>query len=259
MSRIKAVTNSALDKIRILFKNVDKDITYRGLGDNGRFGNQLWQIFSTLGIASRFDKLPKLGGWKYRGFFSFPEELWLEPSIWTVSSPSYAKYLGSQAVYLQDLALLPTDFDFMKSCLLPHPTLRLKIDKLSKKYSIHERHAIHIRRGDYLENRDYHTVPDLNWYKSEVRKNSLVFTDDVAWCTQFIPRTEVVDENEVISWLLMSRCESFLISASSYSWWAAYISGSFDVKYPKPWSPQSPSVWNTELFLPKHFEPKPLS
>lgn len=259
MSRIQVVANNALDEIRILFKNIDRDITYRGLGANGRFGNQLWQIFSTLGIASRFDKRPKLGEWKYREFFSFPEELWLKPNLWTISSQSYAKHLGGQVAYLQDLALLPTDLEFMKRCLLPNPTLKLKIDELSKKYSIHERHAIHIRRGDYLQNRNYHTVPDLNWYKSEVRKNSLIFTDDIPWCTEFMPHTEVVGENEIISWLLMSQCESFLISASSYSWWAAFISGSVDVKYPKPWSPQSLSVWNTELFLPKHFESKQLS
>lgn len=252
---IKA-TETSLNRVRKLSTNFDPDITFRNLGLHGRFGNQLWQIFSTLGIGLTNGKNAKFGEWLYSAFFSFPESFWQTPNWWTPNSTSFTPHLGKQAIYLQDFSLLPKDKEMIKEYLIPNNFFQSKIDEISRKYSIANRHAVHIRRGDYLSSSEYHTVPGLDWYASGLRDNSLIFTDDMSWCAREFPGIERVSENDIFSWILMSKCESFLISASSYSWWAAFVSDSTDVTYPDPWSPQKLEEWNTNLFLPNYFKPK---
>ena len=235
------------------------NLTFRGLGEFGRFGNQLWQIFSTIGIAQRNDKKLKLGPWEYSKFFSFPVSLWDTPTALDPNSTMFAKHLGKQSIYLQDLSLLPGDFQWMKDCLQPSDLINDRIEQLSVIYSITERHAVHIRRGDYLFNVDYHTVPSENWIRERLQAESIIFSDDIEWCRSKFPKTEIIDEDEIMSWLLMSRCKKFLISASSYSWWAAYISGSRDVVYPYPWTPQLEKEWDVTLMLPNYFQPNPIA
>ena len=240
----------------IFFKS--REITYRNLGKNGRFGNQLWQIFSTIGISQKLNLEVKFGAWEYEKYFSFPEKFWERPKFQSLNSTIFAKHLGSQATYLQDLNLIPADIEGIKQYLKPSYEIAEVLETYSDLYKITNRQAIHIRRTDYLLNDNYHTVPGIKWYKDEINDESLIFTDDIAWCKKNFGNVEIVNQNEIISWFLMARCKSFVISASSYSWWAAYISQSRNVIYPKPWSQVSLKKWNTQLFLPNYFTPKVL-
>jgi hypothetical protein len=160
---------------------------------------------------------------------------------------------------MQDLSLLPEDFKLIQRYLQPSDLIYEQIENSSTKYAISERHAVHIRRKDYLTNANYHTVPSKNWFHDRLRNESLIFTDDIEWVKKNFPTTDIVDEDEITSWLLMSRCRSFTISASTYSFWAACISGSKDVTYPHPWTPQPVQVWNTNLFIPTYFQPNQLA
>jgi hypothetical protein len=258
MTKIQKIFTHKLHNFKFFFQKFDRYIAFHNLGSYGSFGNQLWQIFATIEIANRLHKESKFGDWTYRKYFSFPDEIWKRPNEWSANSPDFALHLGKQSIYLQDISLLPADKSWMKKCLTPSKYLNGRLEELSDRYSINERHAVHIRRGDYLMNSDYHTVPSFEWYRSGLQSNSLIFSDDIDWCYSKFPGTEIVRESEILSWMLMSRCESFLISASSYSWWAAYLSGSKEVVYPEPWSPQSIEEWNTNLLIPNYFTPKPL-
>ena len=48
-------------------------LTYRLLGRNGRLGNQLWQIASTIGIARARGEQAGFPFWRYRPYFSVPD------------------------------------------------------------------------------------------------------------------------------------------------------------------------------------------
>ena len=101
--------------------------------------------------------------------------------------------------------------------------------------------AIHIRRGDYLNNpkaRYFHGILGENYYKNSIRyiksrvKNPLffIFSDDVDLVkkTFFFFNNEkyiFIDTNSPINDLnLMSKCKHFIIANSSFSWWAAWLS-----------------------------------
>ena len=122
--------------------------------------------------------------------------------------------------------------------------------------------AIHIRRGDYVSDpvaTERHLICDMPWYKAAwnfVRSNledshAFVFSDDPAWVRDnlnFEGNITIVentpDEEPWKDMARMSLCEHYIISNSSYSWWAAYLSNSASkmVVAPKYWFNGVPSV-----------------
>jgi hypothetical protein len=128
---------------------------------------------------------------------------------------------------------------------------------------------IHIRRGDYLHfgNQEKHGVININYIKAgikyyrEVLSNVLffVFSDDINWCRENLPHEEDVylinedlDQGKT-SFSLMRHCKYFIISNSTFSWWAAYLSNFSDKKVicPKKWF--NDSNINTKDLIPTNW------
>lgn len=122
------------------------------------------------------------------------------------------------------------------------------IDEISNNNSI----AIHIRRGDFLlqKNLNHHT--DLsNYYSNAIREASknnynlkfFLFTDDPKWVSKnFNIKGEktVVNinhgKNSYIDMHLMSLCKINIIANSSFSWWGAWLNKSNEnIFAPKNW------------------------
>ena len=97
--------------------------------------------------------------------------------------------------------------------------------------------AIHIRRGDYLNNPLHNTDKDL-FYKNAMEiiekrvENPVyfVFSDDMSWVKlNFTTNKETVfvDFNDASSSFedlkLMSACKHNIIANSSFSWWGAWL------------------------------------
>ena len=111
--------------------------------------------------------------------------------------------------------------------------------------------AIHVRRGDYVENPFYVDLMTTGYYERAMalfpNESFLIFSDDIKWCKQqdifkncefSERRTEVEDLN------LMAGCKGVIIANSSFSWWGAYLS-SGRVIAPKEW--YSDGVERTKL------------
>jgi hypothetical protein len=93
--------------------------------------------------------------------------------------------------------------------------------------------AINVRRGDYLTQPRRHPVITLD-YINEAYKHLpkcdyiLILSDDIKWCKEniLLPNNVIFVENywdhEGI-WLL-SLCDHFIISNSTFSWWGAWLS-----------------------------------
>jgi hypothetical protein len=229
-------------------------VTYRQLGLNGRLGNQLWQIFSTVGIAKMNKKTPVFPNWSYMDSFSFPKSLFRDAiPTQAIESPYFAKYLKSQSGYLQDLKLIRDVGTEIGQWTMPSEKISQAVEVLDSKYDFKNRHAMHIRRGDYVALSNYHSLPPANWFREQIKDSTLIFSDDPKWCAQAFPGVDIFVENEITSFHSMRLCGDFTISASSYSWWAAFLSQSTKVTYPAPWSQVDLAQWNTDLFIPKNF------
>lgn len=99
--------------------------------------------------------------------------------------------------------------------------------------------CVSIRRGDFLnaENKDKHFVCDKNYFKKAINEMNkyidnpkyIIFSDDIKWCKEnisFIEGAEFESGTDPV-WeklRLMYTCKNFIISNSTFSWWAQYLS-----------------------------------
>ncbi len=98
--------------------------------------------------------------------------------------------------------------------------------------------AIHIRRGDYLNN-PVHNVFDISYIEKGIalmqdtigeKIQLYIFSDDLKWCRENlntlypnIPKLFCEGGNAKEDLQLMSMCQHFIIANSSFSWWAAWL------------------------------------
>ena len=100
--------------------------------------------------------------------------------------------------------------------------------------------GIHVRRGDYLNiiNASYHETQNLDYYKRAVEyveriienPTFFVFSDDIDWCKQaflfndfcFIDKN--INNNALEDFEMLKSCSHHIISNSTFSWWAAWLS-----------------------------------
>ena len=114
--------------------------------------------------------------------------------------------------------------------------------------------AVHIRRGDYLEaltsqiyetqSLDYYTDA-INDIRSKVTNPLFcVFSDDIEWCKEhFKHLDDVVFPGQIsagdalVEFELMKNCHHFIISNSTFSWWASWLGKNDDsiIIYPQKW------------------------
>lgn len=116
--------------------------------------------------------------------------------------------------------------------------------------------AVHVRRGDYVTSDDARrTFGALNpsYYHSSLDKlqvkieDAIFFSDDVEHVVNVfgVARGQVIGPRDTSddfeSLLLMSMASKLVIANSTFSWWAAELSGSRSkVCFPAPWFPGQP-------------------
>lgn len=114
--------------------------------------------------------------------------------------------------------------------------------KLANQMLKSESVAVHIRRGDYLDPRYQHlNICDANYYRKSVKyimdhvnnPTFYIFSNshtDITWIrnnyTFFPLNTVYVDQNnkDYQELQVMYHCKHFIISNSTFSWWAQYLS-----------------------------------
>jgi hypothetical protein len=115
--------------------------------------------------------------------------------------------------------------------------------------------CFHIRRGDYaVENRAHCTLSYYRRAMVEIEKrvsnpHFFVFSDDLEWVKNNIDFgsrniTYVNSNNDSCNELnIMKHCKHFVLSNSTFSWWAQYLSESEKkvVIAPRPWLRRIPS------------------
>lgn len=115
-----------------------------------------------------------------------------------------------------------------------------------------QRVAIHVRRGDYVSDpvaQAMHLVCDTAWYRNAWNHlrtgmsdcQAIVFSDDAEWASQNLMLEGDVHyvraDRGRPAWAdmaQMSQCQHFIISNSSFSWWAAYLGQSKDSRVIAP-------------------------
>lgn len=113
--------------------------------------------------------------------------------------------------------------------------------------------VINVRRGDYLHYPTYHPVVSPEYIHKALTlvpsNQYIVASDDISWCKEHlnIPNAIYLEGWKVHEQLwIMAMCHHFIISNSSFSWWAAYLSRHSGkiVIAPETWfGPEGPATW----------------
>lgn len=91
--------------------------------------------------------------------------------------------------------------------------------------------SVHVRRGDYLTLKEKHPEVTVDWYLEAMSKfegfNFQFFSDDIPWCrSTFGHRNDVsfsTGTSEIEDLISGSCCEHHVCSASTFSWWQAWL------------------------------------
>ena len=145
-----------------------------------------------------------------------------------------------------------------------------KFDRLDKNKSLYkniednESVCVTIRRGDFvsnLRNRAKHYICTPEYFEDAIElMNTMVpnlkyifFSDDIDWvkANVKIPENSLFEDGTDNVWeklRLMSSCKHFIISNSSFSWWAQYLSDNPNKKVIAPNKWLKHSFDNKDIF-----------
>lgn len=144
-----------------------------------------------------------------------------------------------------------------------------KFEKIFKKElgikKSENRVSVHVRLGDYINDpkiKNVHLVCDINWYKSamdylrKVNSNFVfeIFSDDYPTIKKYFTEDDVLINKPIANsptfydLYSMSLNDHFIISNSSYSWWASFLGEKnySKVLVPKYWEKNLKTINSTQ-------------
>jgi hypothetical protein len=211
-----------LDKFPEIYKlNIPKINNYK-----------FYKVLKILGIYKLINFFLNKNIEKFeRSPFTFNEDL-LKKKI--VNNFSITGYFQSEKYFLNYKKIVLKLLRFPKA---KNKLIQNYLNLIKNRNSV----AIHIRRGDYLNNpkvKCYHGVLGETYYKksiSYIKKNLkkplfFIFSDDINLVKKtflFLNKKKYIfiDTKSSISDLyLMSNCKHFIIANSTFSWWGAWLS-----------------------------------
>lgn len=242
-------------------------------------GNQLFQIASTIGVATYRRDEVSFPPWDYAPFFSIPGQCFSgEPGRDVTTLVPHLP--PAVAPYLQDYGLFsraaPRVREWLQPSTLAHEQLSQyeTFRKLEKPIL-----SVHVRRGDNVPGADpgvrdkhlYHPMPPLDYYKRAIKMYAgsyasiAVFGDDWSWNIRNVPgdyhhtgqpRTKehlpgyaTEPFSDWVDLFLQAECQYHIVSNSTFGWWGAFLANDPSPIVPRPWFGLRVTA-NAELMFP---------
>jgi hypothetical protein len=149
-----------------------------------------------------------------------------DPKLFFIENCNFDGYWQYTKYYDPILSRLQTEL-VVSSAFYTSEYLRLK--NIVKNESII---ALHVRRGDYVTTTKFKVLPLFYYYEAllHVKGNVFIFSDDLLWGEDhfkqeyFARKITFIDLPDYLSFDLMRQCSNFIISNSTFSTLAAYLS-----------------------------------
>ncbi len=155
--------------------------------------------------------------------------------------------------YWQNAKYFQKHLPELKKIFAPLNISQKQLD-LSMQINAQQSVAIHVRRGDYISNKNalaMHGICSIDYYENSIKHINeklenpffYIFSNDKLWCEQNLPSLfdgnfYIVENNsqEIDLWL-MSQCQHHIIANSTFSWWGAWLASNTSqiVITPDPW------------------------
>lgn len=251
-------------------------ITCLNIGYNGRFGNQIFQFAALLGISDKLGLVPKIpkrnltshlsqrlmNGHVFNARFELCDLFEIDQKFFddyiqinqTIEERHF--HFDENLFCISDFTNIngyfQTDKYFSHCQDLIKQQLKIKDDFINKAKSLLPKTdkqlvSIHIRRGDYATPNPYHPLNGEEYVNSALEKfkgggfHFVVISDDKNWCKDVWGQnsnfTILESDSSFIDFTTMTLCDHHIISNSSFSWWASYLSKNHNKKIiaPKNW------------------------
>lgn len=210
-------------------------VTFSELGKLGRLGNSLFQIAAVIGYARKYSQDYVLPMWEPAKHFKYnfnqsaiikPFTPYREPHFHYKEIPRYKNV--DLYGYFQSIRYWEHCQRDIRALFSPNDKLQETMDKNPMPSNVC---AIHVRRTDYLQLKDYHPSLPLDYYERAIKamnaEHYIVFSDDIPWCKEqsVFKDCEFINTGiDLVDFFIMRSCDRFIIANSSYSWWASYLS-----------------------------------
>jgi hypothetical protein len=183
----------------------------------------------------------KIGYWRYveERHFQFDLDIF---NIDFTGRVYFAGYWQSEK-YFKD-----READIRNDLVFRHPLAGRRVE-MARAIASSNSVCLHVRRGDYVRN-PFFNICGQDYYdravtlmKERAGEDIKIFvaSDDIAWCREnlHINADHVFIEAEESRYALhlMSLCRNFIIPNSTFSWWAAWLSGN------KKKTVVAPKIW----------------
>ena len=249
--------------------------TYKGLGGNGRLGNQMFQYATLLNVAKLNNEdfaIPSivdrqdfpLSG-QYEILDAFPnlsaklvdkqsiagltKNQYIEPgfiydsNIKIIrSSTDLHGYFQSELYFSENEKQVREEFTFRDNII---SSSKNKMDEIRASNNADVLCAIHVRRTDYKNAQEYHTNLGSEYYNTAIQGmmstfsgiKFVVFSDDMTWCKENMPPDTIFStaNDQYEDMCMMSMCDTHIIANSSFSWWSSWLGESKLTVAPKQW------------------------
>ena len=243
-----------------------------GVSFNGRLGNQLFQFYFLLYLKSRkkncFYFFPNPHHTKLAKYFDlgFYYHLTLGSKIYSVFTRILPRLIRFKDIYIQNIEV-PKKVDvqnftiyrgfFQTDWYLKHTPEKFNI-RIRQKYQdefqalygdifkSEKTMAVHIRRTDYLKYGKRDISLPIEYFKRQLAAISnkddyriFFLSDDIEYVkAEFETKPNYIfsDNSEIIDFQIIKNADLAIISNSSFSWWACYLSEKKNtVIAPKNW------------------------
>ena len=206
--------------------------------NQGRLGNQMFQIAAVYGIATKNNIKPIIPNWAYINHFNLSNSIIGTPRGQQINEQGYAY----QNIEVGKGGILSGYFQSYKYFEQVQNVVRWFFQPKRPKFQQQQNTtALHIRRTDYLSG-NCQEVLGVDYYNAAIEQikptRLIVFSDDIIWAKENIKpgiEIEYSTRNELEDLELMSRCDSHIIANSTFSWWGAYLANSKRVISPSKW------------------------
>ena len=200
-------------------------ITFLDIGKYGRFGNQMFQIASTIGIAIKNNYKYGFPEWENQKWFKNPLSVCAVHNFNTfninwgyhdIRCPDWSTlqgYMQSEKYFAHCADLIKYYFE-MNPLLEP---LKNTVGLHFRAYSIEGVDSVHPEMsGDYYLEALEH-FPGLD---------PVIFTDNIARAKEIIGLDcEYISNSTIEDFYLLKNCDGVIMANSSFSWWAGWLNG----------------------------------
>ncbi|CNJ89213.1 alpha-1,2-fucosyltransferase [Yersinia enterocolitica] len=136
-------------------------------------------------------------------------------------------------------------FQFPDAALYSSDFLRVSITNKHGKLmgdignNISDHVGIHIRRGDFVASSNkLHVASGIEYISNAIEKfpgrRFMVFSDDIDWCKKHLPKISSIDyfsgKSAIEDFIGLMCCQDYILSGSTFSWWAAILNGNKSTK-----------------------------